>query len=424
MVGGPLAMNDSLNIAIVGAGIGGLAAAIALSSRGMNVSVFDEAESPHEAGAGISIPSNAAILLKRTGLCDAIEKITTRSQGLRYERHGESLVSRPPASPAMQSYQIHRVELLNMLLGEVKGTVRFGHRCTAVNETKIGARLIFANGAVCEADLVIGADGIHSIVQREIRPDGEPDQRRHRGLQRPCAIAEALMGHRTARPEHVDGRRSELHLFPGFPGGPNQCCRVCTSSLDMEETWFAPGDVKTLAGEYKGWDAPVRDMIAALDQTFRWGIYDRPPLPYWSRGCVTLLGDAAHPMVPHFGQGAGQAIEDGFALAVLLERARRDEIPSRLEAYQNLRLERTSRVQAASRQAGRSIDPRTKILQNGQNCRNGCRPRHGYFHTTRRKRRLHCCSSIDYNVICWHFADIVSVPNVRFAYPPEAVVAL
>ena len=94
-------------------------------------------------------------------------------------------------------------------------------------------------------------------------------------------------------------------------------------------------------------------MIAALDQTFRWGIYDRPPLPYWSRGCVTLLGDAAHPMVPHFGQGAGQAIEDGFALAVLLERARRDEIPSRLEAYQNLRLERTSRVQAASRQAGR-----------------------------------------------------------------------
>ena len=121
----------------------------------------------------------------------------------------------------------------------------------------------------------------------------------------------------------------------------------------MEETWFAPGDVKALASEYEGWDAPVRDLIAALDHTFRWGIYDRPPLPYWSKGCVTLLGDAAHPMVPHFGQGAGQAIEDGFALAVLLEHARRDEISARLQAYQNLRMGRTSGVQAASRLAGR-----------------------------------------------------------------------
>jgi salicylate hydroxylase len=348
-----LAMNDSLNIAIVGAGIGGLAAAIALSSRGMNVSVFDEAESPHEAGAGISIPSNAAILLKRTGLCDAIEKITTRSHGLTLRTSRGESVSRPPASPAMQSYQIHRVELLNMLLGEVKGTVRFGHRCTAVNETKIGARLIFANGAVCEADLVIGADGIHSIVQREIGLTASPTSEgivAYRGLvqSQKLSWATELRG---LNMWMGDGR--SFICFPVSQGGLINVVAFVPSSLDMEETWFAPGDVKTLAGEYKGWDAPVRDMIAALDQTFRWGIYDRPPLPYWSRGCVTLLGDAAHPMVPHFGQGAGQAIEDGFALAVLLERARRDEIPSRLEAYQNLRLERTSRVQAASRQAGR-----------------------------------------------------------------------
>jgi salicylate hydroxylase len=346
-------MNDSLNIAIVGAGIGGLAAAIALSSRGMNVSVFDEAESPHEAGAGISIPSNAAILLKRTGLCDAIEKITTRSHGLTLRTSRGESVSRPPASPAMQSYQIHRVELLNMLLGEVKGTVRFGHRCTAVNETKIGARLIFANGAVCEADLVIGADGIHSIVQREIGLTASPTSEgivAYRGLvqSQKLSWATELRG---LNMWMGDGR--SFICFPVSQGGLINVVAFVPSSLDMEETWFAPGDVKTLAGEYKGWDAPVRDMIAALDQTFRWGIYDRPPLPYWSRGCVTLLGDAAHPMVPHFGQGAGQAIEDGFALAVLLERARRDEIPSRLEAYQNLRLERTSRVQAASRQAGR-----------------------------------------------------------------------
>jgi len=346
-------MNDSLNIAIVGAGIGGLAAAIALRLRGMNVSVFDEAESPREAGAGISIPSNAAILLKRTGLCDAIEKITTRSQGLTLRTSRGESVSRPPASPAMQSYQIHRVDLLNLLLGEVKGTIRFGYRCIAVNETKIGARLTFANGAVCDADLVIGADGIHSIVQREIGLTASPTSEgivAYRGLvqSQKLSWATELRGLNMWM-----GEGRSFICFPVSQGGLINVVAFVPSSLDVEETWFAPGDVKTLAGEYKGWDAPVRDMIAALDQTFRWGIYDRPPLPYWSRGCVTLLGDAAHPMVPHFGQGAGQAIEDGFALAVLLERARHDEIPSRLEAYQNLRLERTSRVQAASRQAGR-----------------------------------------------------------------------
>ena len=346
-------MTDRLNIAIVGAGIGGLSAALALSARGMNVTVFEEADSPREAGAGISIPPNAATLLKRAGLCDTIEKITTRSQGLTLRTSRGEPVPGPPASPAMPSYQIHRVDLLDMLLGVVKGTVRFGHRCIAVNETGIGAQLTFANGAVCDADLVVGADGIHSIVRREIglatRPTSEGIVA-YRGL----VQAQKLSWAAELRGLNMwmgDGR--SFICFPVSQGRLINVVAFVPSSLDMEETWFAPGDVKTLAGEYKGWDAPVRDMIAALDQTFRWGIYDRPPLPYWSRGCATLLGDAAHPMVPHFGQGAGQAIEDGFALAILLERATRNEIPSRLEAYQKLRLERTSRVQAASRLAGR-----------------------------------------------------------------------
>jgi salicylate hydroxylase len=346
-------MTDRLNIAIVGAGIGGLSAALALRARGMNVTVFEEAEFPREAGAGLSIPPNAAVLLKRTGLCEVIEKISTRSQGLALRTSRGEPVSRPPGSLAVQSYQIHRVELLDMLLGVVKGTVRFGHRCIAVNETKIGARLTFANGAVCDADVVIGADGIHSIVQREIGLETRPTSEgivAYRGL----VQAQKLSWAAELRGLNMwmgDGR--SFICFPVSQGRLINVVAFVPSSLDMEETWFAPGDVKTLAGEYKGWDAPVRDMIAALDQTFRWGIYDRPPLPYWSKGCVTLLGDAAHPMVPHFGQGAGQAIEDGFALAILLEPATRNEIPSRLEAYQKLRLERTSRVQAASRQAGR-----------------------------------------------------------------------
>lgn len=347
-------MNDRLNVAIVGGGIGGLSAALALSARGVNVTVFEGTVSPREVGAGISIHPNAATLLKRAGLCDALEKISTRSRGLTTLRtsRGES-VPRPPSSVVMQSYLIHRVELLDMLLGAMKGAVRFGHRCISVDETEVGPRLIFANGSVHDADVVIGADGIHSMVQRAIglvsRPTSEGIMA-YRGL----AQSERLSWAAELRGLNMwMGAGRSLICFPVSQGRLINVVAFVPSSRDMEETWFAPGDVKDLASEYEGWHAPVQDVIAALDQTFRWGIYDRPPLPYWSKGRVTLLGDAAHPMVPHFGQGAGQAIEDGFALAVLLEHARRDEIPARLKAYQDLRFERTSRVQAASRLAGR-----------------------------------------------------------------------
>ena len=345
-------MTDRLNIAIVGAGIGGLSAALALSARGLDVTVFEGAESPREAGAGLSIPPNALTLLKRTSLCEAIDRITTRSQGLTLRTSRGEPVSRPGAPMAL-SYQIHRVELLEMLLGVVKAPVRFGHRCMAVADTERGARLTFANGLVCDADVVIGADGIHSVVQRQIGLSARPASEgivAYRGL----VPAERLAWGTELRGLNMwmgDGR--SFICFPVSQGRLINIVAFVPSMHDMEETWFAPGDVRTLAGEYEGWDALVQDLIAALDHTFRWGIYDRPPLQYWSRGHVTLLGDAAHPMVPHFGQGAGQAIEDGFALAVLLEHAGRGEIPARLKAYQDLRLERTGRVQAASRLAGR-----------------------------------------------------------------------
>lgn len=344
-------MSDRLKIAIVGAGIGGLSAALALSARGMNVTVFEGAGSPREAGAGLSIPPNALILLKRTALCDELEKITTRSHGLtRRTSKGEPV---PAGTSTGPSYQVHRAEFLEMLLGVVKAPVRFGHRCIAVEEAPAGARLVFANGAICDADAVIGADGIHSVVQRQIGLTAHPASEgivAYRGL----VQSEKLAWGAELRGLNMwigDGR--SFICFPVSQGRLINIVAFVPSMRDMEETWSAPGNVRSLAAEYDGWDAPVRDLIAALDQTFRWGIYDRAPLPYWSRGHVTLLGDAAHPMVPHFGQGAGQAIEDGFALAVLLEHAKRDEIPARLKAYQDMRLARTSRVQAASRLAGR-----------------------------------------------------------------------
>ena len=198
-------MTDRLNIAIVGAGIGGVSAALALSARGMNVTVFEAAESPREAGAGLSIPPNAVLLLKRTALRDDIERITTRSPGLTLRSSRGEPIS--PGSPAVLSYQIHRVEFLEMLLGAVKGPVRFGHRCIAVDEAPTGARLRFANGAVCDADVVIGADGIHSIVQREIGLTARPTSEGIVAYRGTRAGGKTVMGRRTPRLEHVDGGR-------------------------------------------------------------------------------------------------------------------------------------------------------------------------------------------------------------------------
>ena len=347
-------MTDKLQIAIVGAGIGGLSAALALRARGLNVTVFERALSPREAGAGISIQPNAARLFKRIGLHDRLENIGTRTVGLSLRTSRGEPVPTPPASADKPSYQVHRVELLEMLNdAQAESAVRFGHHCTEVTETDAGVRLNFTNGVTADADIVVGADGIHSVVQREIGLTTNP-------------TSEGIMAYRGLIPsERLSWAKDLRGLKMWMGSGRSFLCFAVSkgslvnivafvpSNLDSKESWSAPGDVNALAAEYAGWDVPVREAIGALDETFRWGIYDRAPLPYWSTARLTLLGDAAHPMVPHFGQGAGQAIEDGFALAILLEDAKPVDVPARLKAYERLRLGHTSRVQAASRDAGR-----------------------------------------------------------------------
>jgi salicylate hydroxylase len=259
-------MTSGLNIAVVGAGIGGLSAALALSVRGLNVTVFEAAERPREARAGLNIPPNALILLKRTSLRDEIEKITTRSPGLTLRTSQGELVS--PGSPRVLSYQIHRVEFLEMLLRGLKEPIRFGHRCVAVDETETGARLRFANGMACDADAVIGADGIHSVIQRQIGLTTSPTSEgivAYRGLVpvERLSCAAGLRGLNMWK-----GQRRSFICFPVSQGRLINIVAFVPSTRDMEETWFSPGDVKALANEYEGWDAPVRDLIAGLDGTF------------------------------------------------------------------------------------------------------------------------------------------------------------
>jgi salicylate hydroxylase len=349
-------MSEQLHVVIVGGGIGGLTAALALRARRLNVTVFEQAGELREIGAGVSIHSNAALLLQRIGLTDGIRKIGSPIAGLLLRTSdGEPIDISARPSPGVQSYNVHRAEFQKLLAdAQPEGTLHLGHRLSRASETNGRAKLTFSNGTTFDADIVIGADGIHSALQREIGLKTYPS-------------SEGIMAYRGLIPidqlswaKDVGGRMSmwigkgrSFLCYPVSSGRLMNMVAFVPTDLDSEESWTAPGDLKTLGAEYDGWDDPVRETIAALDQTFRWGIYDRAPLPYWSTGRMTLLGDAAHPMVPHLGQGAAQAIEDGFTLAVLLEGASRKDIPKRLKAYETLRIERTSRIQAVARDAGR-----------------------------------------------------------------------
>jgi salicylate hydroxylase len=353
-------MPGSLRIAIIGGGIGGLTAALALRARGLDIAVFEQAEVLREIGAGVSIYANAARLLKRVRLDDQLQKIGSPISGITLRTSLGEPITTPsgPATPAFskgsQGHNVHRADFLNVLFDALpKGTVTLGHRCIQLKQDGGRVRLSFANGASAEADVVIGADGIRSVVQREIGLQSRP-------------TSEGMMAYRGLIPAERLAWASDLTdpalwlgsgrsflLYPVARGRLINMVAFVPTDTDSEESWSAPGELKALAAEYVGWDKPVQDTINALDETFRWGIYDRAPLPYWSNGRIALMGDAAHPMVPHVGQGAGQAIEDGFTLAVLLEGCTTGDVADRLKLYETLRLERTRRVQALARTAGK-----------------------------------------------------------------------
>ena len=354
-------MPGSLRIAIIGGGIGGLTAALAFRARGLDVAVFEQAEVLREIGAGVSLHPNAARLLKRIGLDDQLRKIGSPITGITLRSSQGEAIATPegPATPAFSpdggvGYNVHRADFLNLLFAALpKGTVNLGHRCTRISEDSDRVHLSFANGASAEADVVVGADGIRSVVQREIGLESRPTSEgtmAYRGL----IPAERFAWAQELRdPALWLGSGRSFLLYPVASGRLINMVAFVPTDTDSEESWSAPGDLEALAAEYAGWDTPVVDTINSLEETFRWGIYDRAPLPYWSTARVTLMGDAAHPMVPHVGQGAGQSIEDAITLAVLLEGSTAADVAARLKVYEALRLARTSRVQALARAAGK-----------------------------------------------------------------------
>lgn len=346
-------MNGS-RVAIVGAGIGGLTAAIALHRRGIDVTVYEKARELRELGAGVGIGANGAKVYERLGLLESIARIAGKTATLSGRtRDGRTLPGYRLPYPLEQLYPLHRAEFQKLLAGALPpGTVRLGHDCVGVAEDAAGVRIDFADGSRARAEVLIGADGIHSVIQPLVSERSEPESEgimAYRGLI--PADRPGVAGHLNSIQMWVGPGQSFL-TYPVSDGALLNVVAFVPTDLGVDESWSAPGDVAALAAAFADWDEPVREVIAAMDTTFRWGIYDRKPLQRWSTDRITLLGDSAHAVTPHLGQGANQAVEDAITLAVLLENASPADVPARLRQYEGLRIERNRQVREGAREAG------------------------------------------------------------------------
>jgi 2-polyprenyl-6-methoxyphenol hydroxylase-like FAD-dependent oxidoreductase len=346
--------------AIVGGGIGGLFAANALIAHGLAVSVYEQAPALGEVGAGVFLTPNSVRQLERVGLGPAIEKWGVRvGIGSRYFRHDGTPIAPVQVTDSSgwnATFGMHRADLVALFADALPaGVVHTGHRCTAFEQDGDAARLSFSNGRTVAADVVIAADGIHSELRPYVFPPSRP------------AFSGSVAYRGVLAHEHIPDWPTDAWLmwlgkgkhFLTFPVRARQLINYVgfvPADEEMKESWSAPGDPDVLRREFAGWDPRIERLLQKVQMTFRWALYDREPLPGWTKGRLTLLGDAAHPMLPHLGQGANQSIEDGMALATILQHADRTTAPAALVAYERLRRERVAQVQRGARENGLRYD--------------------------------------------------------------------
>jgi salicylate hydroxylase len=343
-------------IAIVGGGIGGLAMAAFLRRAGLSATLYEQAPALTEVGAGLVVAPNAGRLLRRLGVMDRLlPDAVPLEWGWEFRRWEDgTLLSVERLSGVCdelygeRTYVAHRADLLDVIKSTVpEEWVRLGARCTAVEALPEGALLRFADGGRVEADVVIGADGVHSVVRGAVT---EPSPPEYSGM---CAFRAVVPAERA--PAFARRRAQTLWLGPGrhlvhYPISGGRAVNVVAFAPAgdyTEESWSALSTVQEFLAEFTGWDVRVTGLIQAADSPGRWALVDRAPLRRWSRGKITLLGDAAHPMFPFFAQGAAQAIEDAAVLAACLAEDL-DHPEQALKRYEKVRIERTTRLQEVS----------------------------------------------------------------------------
>ena len=349
-------MKKKLSIAVVGAGMGGLASAATLRQAGFDVQVYEQASRFGRIGAGIQMMPNSMKVLRGIGIEDRLRKVAFApySHLNRDAYTGELLRELPmPESLFGAPYLcMHRADLHDALASVVPAeTIHLNKKLTGLDQKGGVVTLSFEDGSKATADAVIGADGVHSIVRDIIVG---PDAPIHKGriAYRAVFDAKLLNGFdigpsRTkwwGRDRHIviyytTKAKSELYFVTSVPEEAGWVTR---------ESWSAKGDVKELRAAYADFYDDVRNVLNACPDCHKWAILEREPLPHWSQGRVALLGDSCHPMTPYMAQGAATSIEDAAILARCLKAVEGDDVEGAFRRYEAHRKPRTSVVQAIS----------------------------------------------------------------------------
>ncbi|HEV2301756.1 MAG TPA: FAD-dependent monooxygenase [Stellaceae bacterium] len=348
-------MKSEKKVAVVGAGIGGLTAALSLYRAGLAVEVYEQAPELTTIGGGINMGANAVRVLYRLGLAEGMERegVLPAEHHTRRWDDGRTLQRSPVNPRCVELYgaphvTIHRADLLSVIAaGFPPGRVHLGHRLLRFEDKGEAIEAWFENGAHVAADVLVGADGIHSAVRAQLFGDEAP-------VFAGCVAYRGLVPIERVRHLGVD-RGNQSWLGPGahlvhYPVSAGRLLNfVGWTEHDAwsREDWTDRATVGRALAAFEGWHGQIREIIGAADAAFIWALFDRDPLPRWSRGRVTLLGDACHPMYPFMGQGAAQAIEDGATLAACL--AAGGGVEAALIRYETLRLPRVTRLQEMSR---------------------------------------------------------------------------
>jgi 2-polyprenyl-6-methoxyphenol hydroxylase-like FAD-dependent oxidoreductase len=351
-----IAMQRTPRIAVIGGGIGGLAAAVALHRRGIEVAVYEQSAALGEIGAGIAVSPNAVKACRALGIEAEIEAVGCAAewQIMRNGRSGRIVsrqaLGRNRANFGAPHLTLHRADFLDILARALPADrVRMGARCVAVTAGDKAAAVRFADGSEIEADIVVGADGIHSAVRASLFGAGKPRFTRcvcYRGLVPMADVAESIN-----RRDNLlwMGPHGHIVHYPVRSGELLNVVAHIDSDAWTEESWTRRCDRTELIATYRDWHPALLELFQSSQVWYKWALYDRDPLDQWRVGRATLLGDSAHAMLPYLGQGAAMAIEDGCILAACVAGAP-DDLDAALARYEMLRKPRTRQAVLGSRQ--------------------------------------------------------------------------
>jgi salicylate hydroxylase len=346
-----------MRIAVIGGGIGGLTAALALHRAGFEIDVYEQAPELTEVGGGINMAPNAIRILRRLGLAAGLDREGVRPVGTHQRRWQDGrTLQRAPLNPRCEELYgaphmtLHRADLLDVIAaGLPTELIHLGHRLVGLADQGNLVEARFESGRRITTDLLVGADGIHSTVRSGLFGEEEPRFTgcvAYRGLVPAERIAD--LGLEIGSQSWVGPGAHFVHYFVSRGRLLNFVGWTEHDSWNRED-WTDRATVARALAAFEGWHPQIRRIIAAADTCFIWALFDRAPLPRWSVGRTTLLGDACHPMHPFMGQGAAMAIEDGAALAACLLAAGDGDPAETLRHYERLRFPRVTRLQEMSR---------------------------------------------------------------------------